>query len=115
MRWRGPCCSEVPSNMWGTITMLTQLSLRLATQRIVQVACGAPCEQVVVVSPRLFEPKMYLIQVAAEVRSDFHLHIAHNTDVPLMLGCDALYLTETEATRLQEYAEKLPDLRFDHG
>jgi len=95
--------------------MLTQVSLRLATKRIVQAACGALCEQVVVVSPRLFEPKMYLIQVPPEVRSDFHLHIAHNTDVPLMLGCDALYLTAAEAMWLQEYAEKLPELRFDYG
>jgi hypothetical protein len=46
--------------------MVTIVSLRLSMKRIVQTVCGVLCEEVVVVTPRQFEPRMYLVQQYAE-------------------------------------------------
>ena len=93
--------------------MVTTTSLRLGMKRIVQNVCGVLCEEVQVVTPRLFEPRMFLAQVPAGLRPDVYLHIAQNVDVPIPLGGDALYLSEAEAERLQSYSETLPELRSD--
>ena len=93
--------------------MVSTKSLRIAMKRIVQSVCGVLCEEVRVVTPRLFEPRRYLAQLPAELLPDVYLHIAQNVDVPIPLGGDALYLSEAEAERLQSYSETLPELQFD--
>ena len=92
--------------------MIRIVSLRMAMKRIVLAACGVICEDVVVVTPRLFEPRMFLAQVPAELRPDVYLHIAEHVAVTIPLGGDALYLSVADAERLQEYSETLTELNF---
>lgn len=92
--------------------MVTIVSLRIATKRIVLAACSVICEDVVVVTPRLFEPRMFLAQVPAELRPDVYLHIAEHVAVTIPLGGDALYLNVADAERLQEYSETLTKVNF---
>lgn len=92
--------------------MVTIASLRMAMKRIVLAACGVICENVVVVTPRLFEPRMFLAQVPTELRPDVYLHIAENVAVTIPLGGDALYLSVADAERLQEYSETLTEVNF---
>ena len=65
-----------------------------------------------VVSPRLFEPRMFLAQVPAELRTDMYLHIAEHVAVTIPLGGDALYLSVADAEKLQEYSETLTEVNF---
>ena len=95
--------------------MVTYVSLRLAMKHIVLTVCGVLCEEVVVVSPRQFEPRMYLVQVPSELRPDVYLHIAEKADIPIPLWSDALYLSVADAEKLQEYSETLPEMRFDYS
>ena len=92
--------------------MVTIVSLRMAMKRIVLAACGVICEDVVVVVPRLFEPRMFLAQVPAELRPDVYLHIAEHVAVTIPLGGDALYLCVADAEKLEEYSETLTELNF---
>jgi len=89
--------------------MVTTVSLRMVMKRIVQTVSGVLCEEVVVVSPRQFEPCMYLVQVPTQLRPDVYLHIAGKVDVPISLWSDALYLSAADAEKLQEYAETLTE------
>jgi hypothetical protein len=90
--------------------MVTIVSLRTAMKRIVLAACGVICEDVVVVTPRQFEPRVFLAQVPAQLRPDVYLHIAEHVEVTIPLGGDALFLSVADAERLQEYAETLTQL-----
>jgi hypothetical protein len=92
--------------------MVTIVSLRSAMKRIVLAACGVICEDVVVVVPRLLEPRMFLAQVPAELRPDVYLHIAEHVAVSIPLGGDPLYLSVADAEKLQEYSETLTELHF---
>jgi hypothetical protein len=70
------------------------------------------CEDVVVVVPRLFEPRMFLARVPEDLRPDVYLHIAEHVAVTIPLGGDALYLSVADAEKLQEYSETLTELNF---
>jgi len=70
------------------------------------------CEDVVVVVPRLFEPRMFLAQVPAALRPDVYLHIAEHVAVTIPLGGDALFLSVADAEMLQEYSATLTELNF---
>jgi hypothetical protein len=90
--------------------MVTRTSLRVAVKRIVLAACGVICEDIAVVAPRVIEAQRFLVQIPREIRVDVYLHIADHVSISMPLCGDALFLSEADAERLQEYADRVTEL-----